>query len=224
MAAFSSENTDVPIIQLNPGSRCSPLGYLLGDSACTITRVPPEHSSDALCGVWFGAPDSPAYPTPNNSTVKKPPPQRLSSLSGQRSLLDRNSKMTTTRSQTFSNFERLKKLSAIACMRDDTAKELMSVSKSILDTFPVVAPDGSSIPLPEPEVVETLMKDLLPAPIDIFSEQFFRSLLFPIVMLKDIASLYGFIEIEDDIMQTLQLSHEEKTTRTSWLTFGSPPF
>ena len=90
----------------------------------------------------------------------------------------------------------------------DAAISIVAATKTTLELYPLE--DSGR---PPPEDVEALMKSLLPSPAQIFTEEFLRSPLFPVVLLSDIASFYGCAGPEDAFTGSLELSPYETSSR-----------
>lgn len=95
----------------------------------------------------------------------------------------------------------------------------------MLDIYPLSDPsDGSAQALPDPsEVCETL-SSLLPSPDTVLTEEFIKSPLFPVTLSRDIAKLFGFGDVSDDVVTHLGLSdldrgNESVMTHVWFLTF-----
>ena len=106
-------------------------------------------------------------------------------------------------------YKKLLKKVAVVNFTDKVAIYLTSSAKSTLKLFPVAA-EGTSIP-PEEEDVAMFMRDMLPPPLGIFTDQFFCSPLFPIVLLHDVAEFYGFSKTEDTYIRNMNRMESEKS-------------
>lgn len=71
---------------------------------------------------------------------------------------------------------------------DGLRKGLVSVAKSAFDMYPITSPASASAAMPEAEDVEELLKSLLPSPVDIFINRYFRAPLFVLVTLRNVAA------------------------------------
>lgn len=58
------------------------------------------------------------------------------------------------------------------------------------------------------------MKSLMPSPEDILNEGFLRSPLFPVALLRDLATLYDFGDIADGLVTALELSLLEAANKS----------
>ena len=107
-------------------------------------------------------------------------------------------------------YDRLLKRATTVQLSNEVAATLVSVAKTTLQLYPL-EPGGSEHPLREE--VRTLMTSLLPAPSQIFTESFLRSPLFPVLLLRDVASLYGCGAADMSFTSSLHLPPHELTDR-----------
>ena len=111
---------------------------------------------------------------------------------------------TGTRSQAQTRYARLHKCATTVRPTNEMAATLVETAWTVLEVYPIEANVK-----PPPEEVKALMQSLLPSPAEIFTESFLRSPLFAVVLLKDIADLYEFVNIDDSFLQALELSPYE---------------
>ena len=108
-------------------------------------------------------------------------------------------------------YDRLLKRATTVHLSDTVAKTLATIAKTTLELYSPATPGEPERPLREE--VRSLMKSLLPAPAQIFTESFIRSPLFPILLLRDVASFYGCGATDTTFTNSLNLSASELTNR-----------
>ena len=113
---------------------------------------------------------------------------------------------SSTRSQASSRFERLKKRTEVVSVKGEIATTIIRVSKTILDLNPPES-RGSA------EEIELLLKSLLPAPVQVLTQDFFSAPLFPVVFLKDVSDFYGCAALADDLKRELILSEADAANK-----------
>ena len=108
----------------------------------------------------------------------------------------------------------------VSVFRDGTSQMLMNAARSALMFFKPDEPGSSSdhtpdFSSPEPMEVANFISDLIPSALEILDEKFFRSPLFPVVILYDISELYGFgiTSVDDAYIAQVNLTRTDKTTR-----------
>ena len=104
-------------------------------------------------------------------------------------------------------YERLLKRAKAVRLTGEIAISLISAAKTTLELYPMDSSESS--PRPPAEEVEAFMRTLLPSPAEIFTEQFIRSPLFPVVLLGDVANFYGSAPPHESFMEALGLSDYE---------------
>ena len=131
-----------------------------------------------------------------------------------------------TRTQTLVVYEKLTKRAAVIKMKDEMSFALVEVAKSVLDLNDISdagAQSSLTIRMHETSEVTELMKNLLPSPVHVFNDKFFRAPLFPISLLKDVADLYEYAPIPDGLKSSLELSRQnlsDKGVMThAWFSF-----
>ncbi len=67
--------------------------------------------------------------------------------------------------------------------------------------------------IPDPEDITDRVRDALPSPRMILTEEFFQAPMFPIVILKDVLSFYESDPLTDDFLSDLELSERDKNNR-----------
>ena len=100
---------------------------------------------------------------------------------------------TTTRGQLSAHYDRLKRRVETVTLREGLLKELVGVAKDVLDMYPIDGSASASATMPDPDEVEECMQSLLPSPVEVFTNAFFRSPLFALVTLFKIADFYGCV-------------------------------
>lgn len=121
----------------------------------------------------------------------------------------------------------LKKINS-ATFTDELSFTLLYAAKSSLQFFsPAGSPEGSSQSsmffTPDPGEIDEYLRDLVPPPWQIFTQNFFTMSLFPVTVLVDVAELYGFGQTPIEYVQALSLSPADKNNKCLvlhvWLSF-----
>ena len=120
---------------------------------------------------------------------------------------------TTTRGQLFAHYDRLKRRVDTVTVRDDLLTELVGVAKAVLDMYQIESSDSASTAIPDHDEVAEFMQSLLPSPVEVLTDSFFRSPLFALVSLFKVADLYGCFAPQDPIYYHLELSHSERNNK-----------
>ena len=120
---------------------------------------------------------------------------------------------TTTRAQVSAHYDRLKRRVETVIPREDLLKELVDVAKAVLDMFPIDGSASASTAMPDPEEVEEFMQSLLPSPVDVFTDSFFRAPLFALVSLYKVADLYGCVAPQYPLYGHLELTDVERANK-----------
>ena len=121
---------------------------------------------------------------------------------------------TQTRGQIVARYERLKKRMEIVKVSDDMSKSLIGVAKTTIEMFPVTATaPATTVSMPSWDDAEAFMKSLAPSPSEVFTEDFFKRPLFPVVTLHDVAKFYGCPPIPEVIIESLGLSPQERENK-----------
>lgn len=109
--------------------------------------------------------------------------------------------------------DRLLCLIDAASLRDGTSASVLEITKSTLTLFNPTSSsntDSHSFFMPDPEDVETFMKDLFPTYNVVLNDHFFNSPLFPSYTLREVATIFGFRESHHGLADKLDLSESEK--------------
>ena len=115
---------------------------------------------------------------------------------------------TATHAQMTARCDRLKRSAAIIEPSSEKGKELRDVALYILNLDPIGEATGTSttVVLPPVDEVKESMRSLLPSPEDILTVELLRSPLFPVALLRDVATLYRFDDVPDGLRSALELS------------------
>ena len=103
-------------------------------------------------------------------------------------------------------YDRLLRRATTVRPSDAVATVLASVAKTTLELYPLETTER-----PPRNEIRSLMTSLLPAPAEIFTESFIRSPLFPVFLLRDVASLYGCGATDITFANSLNLTTHELT-------------
>ena len=123
---------------------------------------------------------------------------------------------SATRAQVSARYDRLKRSATIVEPASEHGKQLRDVAVYVLSLYPITEPTGTSTSVvahPTDEV-QAAMKSFMPAPEEILTEDLLRSPLFPVALLRDVASLYGFGHVPDDLSAALELSDVDSNNRS----------
>eukprot|EP00172_Hildenbrandia_rubra_P000740 Plantae.Rhodophyta-Hildenbrandia_rubra.ctg14051.p1 GENE.Plantae.Rhodophyta-Hildenbrandia_rubra.ctg14051~~Plantae.Rhodophyta-Hildenbrandia_rubra.ctg14051.p1 ORF type:complete len:269 (-),score=29.64 Plantae.Rhodophyta-Hildenbrandia_rubra.ctg14051:865-1671(-) len=117
-----------------------------------------------------------------------------------------------TRGQVAARYERLKKRMEIVKASDDMSKPLIEIAKMTLEMFPVTAA-AAAASMPKWQDAQSFMKSLTPSPSEVFTDDFFKRPLFPVVTLHDVAKFYGCPPIQDSVFGPLALPAEDSNSK-----------
>ena len=123
---------------------------------------------------------------------------------------------SATRAQVSARYDRLKRSATIVEPASEHGKQLRDVDVYVLSLYPITEPTGTSTSVvahPTDEV-QAAMKSFMPAPEEILTEDLLRSPLFPIALPRDVAILYGFGHVPDELSAALELSEVESNNRS----------
>ena len=124
------------------------------------------------------------------------------------------SSTTQSRGQMVARYDRLKKRVELVKVSDAVSTALVDMAKTTLEMFPVTATSTVATLSSAWDDVESFMKSISPSPSEIFTEDFFKNPLFPVVALHDIAALYGCPPTEDLMMDSLGLPSQDKGNKS----------
>ena len=120
------------------------------------------------------------------------------------------SSSTLTKSQATVKFNRIKKKTENFSQRNDLQTSLLDVAESVIEVYPITGTGSTSASFPPINVVRDHMKTLLPPPTPIYDDTFFKSPIFPIALLHEIAGFYGFGEVSNEFLDVQSLTQLEK--------------
>ena len=115
---------------------------------------------------------------------------------------------TATRAQVSARYDRLKRSATIIEPSSETGKQIRDVALYILNLYPIAEATGTSttVVMPPVDEVKETMRSLLPSPDEILTVELLRAPLFPLALLRDVATLYGFEDVPDGLRSALELS------------------
>ncbi len=104
-------------------------------------------------------------------------------------------------------------------------KKYLAIARAVLSTYPVTGNGGSAARLPPADDAKMTMMSLLPPPAVNFTAEYFNEALAPIIFLHQIATFYGFGEVNPLFIEGLELTPLEASsssygTQTWFRTFG----
>ena len=120
---------------------------------------------------------------------------------------------TTTRAQVSAHYDRLKRRVETVIPNDNLLKEPVGVANAVLDMFPIYGAASASAAMPDAEEVEKFMQSLLPSPVEVFTDSFFRAPLFALVSLYKVADLYGCVDPQYPLYGHLDLSDVDRANK-----------
>lgn len=103
-------------------------------------------------------------------------------------------------------------------LSDDLSKALLNVCETTLSMFPLSA--EGTVSTPTWDEVQSLMNSLLPSPSELYTEDFFKKPLFPVVTLHDISVFYGYCLSGTEAMNSIGIpiqNQENKPRFTYYL-------
>lgn len=125
--------------------------------------------------------------------------------------------MPLSRSQYKAKIDRLLKKINTTTIDYRLSVSIIAVAKSTLEFFsPDTSPSSSTESTTteiDPAEVKSHIKDLLPSPSQIFTDEFFTQPLFAFVILHEVATLFGCDEISNEYTHALELSQNEKNNK-----------
>ena len=134
----------------------------------------------------------------------------------------------TSRAQFVANHRKLIKLSTSGKMTHDVDKEVMNAVVTVLNVFDTTEAQASegqsqSFTLPSADQVKQILESNLPAPDIILNDDLLRRPNFPILVLFETATHFGFGEVEDQYLEAVNLTDNEKNNNTLllfvWIVF-----
>ena len=129
---------------------------------------------------------------------------------------------TNTRSGILQSFNKLLRRAKITYLDEVMSKNLLGVCRETLEYFDL-APDSSDANLPEADDVKIFLEQSIPPPNVLFGEDFYKMPLMPLMILKDIANLYGCGTPDPQFTCTKKLTTYEtvcpRITAVVWLTW-----
>lgn len=138
--------------------------------------------------------------------------------------------MTNTRTVTLQSYNKLSRRSKVSHLVDRTSKVLLGVSRATLDFFEVKS-DTGEVALPDSTDVKTFLQESLPPSLELFGEDFFKMPAMPLILLKEIADLYGCGTPDTLFLRNIHLESAEAVSQKinaivwlSWLTNNSTSF
>ena len=123
---------------------------------------------------------------------------------------------SATRAQVSARYDRLKRPATIVEPASEHGRQLRDVAVYVLSLYPITEPTGTSasVVVHPTDEVEEAMKSFMPAPEEILTEDFLRSPLFPVALIRDVASLSGFGPVPDDLSAALELGEVNLNNRS----------
>ena len=108
---------------------------------------------------------------------------------------------TATRAQVSAHYDRLKRSVTIIEPSSEKGKHICDVALYILTLYPIAEATGNSttMVLPPVDEVKETMRSLLPSPKEILTVELLRAPLFPLALLRDVATFYGFDDVPDGL-------------------------
>lgn len=138
--------------------------------------------------------------------------------------------MTNTRTFTLQSFNNLSRRAKVSHLLDSASQLLLGVSRAALDFFEVES-DTGDVALPDFTEVKTVLQESLRSSVEPFSEAFFKMPAMSLMLLKEVADLYGCGTHDTFFMRNVNLESAESVSRKinavvwlTWLTSHSPSF
>lgn len=126
-----------------------------------------------------------------------------------------------SKAQSSRAYVRLQSLSF--CVENEYAffRKYLSVSRNVLKAFLIEETQETlEAHMPDPQNVCEFMARKLLAPATVFTDEFYRRKTFSINILKNIAELYRFSEIDEYFLHEIHLRNTNSLARTAWTWFG----
>ena len=122
---------------------------------------------------------------------------------------------SSTRGQIAARHARLKKSATVVEPVTDIAKQLRDSALYVLDIYPLSdSSDGSAQFLSDSEEVRETLSRLMPAPEILLTEDFIKSPLFPVTVLRGVARLYDFAHVEEELLTSLELRESDRSNKS----------
>ena len=122
---------------------------------------------------------------------------------------------SSTRGQIAARHARIKKSTTVVRPATQLGQQLRDIALFVLEIYPLSdGTDSSAHVLPDPEDVKETMSNLMPAPDAILTEELIKSPLFPIATLHDIARLFEFGGVRDNLLDSLEITEIDRENKS----------
>lgn len=122
---------------------------------------------------------------------------------------------SSTHGQILTMHARLKKSADFVRSGSDVGQQVQDAALYVVDIYPLSDPsDGSAQTLPDLSEIRETLHSLLPSLGTMPTEEFMKSPLFPVTLLRDIAMLFGFRDASHEIAFHLELSDLDKGNKS----------
>ena len=119
--------------------------------------------------------------------------------------------VTLTKARAFQIFSRFQKMSPCVQDEDEFHRQYLGVARNVLELFPFPQRSGvTAAVMPDRLEVWEAMSDMLPSPASVFTTDYFSRPVFPLKVLFNIAELFGFAKIPNDILAHVFLRDHER--------------
>lgn len=138
--------------------------------------------------------------------------------------------MTSTRGNVLTKYNGLLRRSSVTHLTDELSQKLLAIARASLEFFDVRTDSGDT-ELPETEDVKTFVQQSLPPISVLFGDAFFRMESMPMMVMKEVADLYGFGTAEAPFIRAMNLETFEAVSAKytaivwfCWMVNQSPEF
>lgn len=122
---------------------------------------------------------------------------------------------SSTRGQIAVQYARLKKSVTLVQRTNDFGKQLSDSALYLLDIFPLSgSTEGPSQTLPDAEDVQGTPRSLMRVPEQILTEELIKAPLFPISLVRDVAKLFNFGNLQEITIKSLELNDLDKRNKS----------
>lgn len=122
---------------------------------------------------------------------------------------------SSTHGQIAARHARLVKSATVVRPVTQFGQQSRDITLFVLELYPLSdGTDTSTQTLPDPAEVKETMSNLMPAPDAILTEELIKSPLFPIATLRDVAKLFNFGEVREDLLTSLEITDNSKDNKS----------
>ena len=135
-----------------------------------------------------------------------------------------NAPVTMKRAKAFQIYSRLQKMATCVQDEDDFHHQYLGVARNVMQLFPFPQSSGvKAAAMPDPSEVCAAMSDMLPSPASVFTADYFTRPVFPLKVLFNIAELFGFDGIPNDLLAQVFIRDHESGHKSiliqAWFAF-----